>query len=99
MHLISCMVSNYVLAVGKIPPRNPTTRRSPREPKIKEGETGEGSYLGTTKQLEYAPRVNLVIKTSTKKTFIQPSVFDNTEAKIGSKVMLPQWGDLFNIIN
>jgi hypothetical protein len=80
-------------------PRNPTTRRSPRAPKLKEDETGEGSSLGTTRQLEYAPRVEPVIKTSTKKYFVQPLAFGDTEASTGSKVMLPQWGDLFNRIS
>jgi hypothetical protein len=99
MHLISYMVSNYVLAAGKMSPRNPTTRRSPRAPKLKEAETGEGSSPGTARQLEYTPRVEPVIKTSTKKSFVQPLVFGDTEASTGSKVMLPQWGDLFNRIN
>jgi hypothetical protein len=81
MHLISCTVSNYVLAAGKMPPRNPTTRRSPRAPKLKEAETGEGSSPGTARQLEYTPRAEPVIKTSTKKYFVQPLVFGDTEAK------------------
>jgi hypothetical protein len=55
--------------------------------------------LGTARQLEYTPRVEPVIKTSTKKYFVQPPVFGDTEASTGSKVMLPQWGDLFNRIN
>jgi hypothetical protein len=99
MHMIFCTVSNYVLAAGKRNPRNPTTKRSPRAPKLKEAEIGEGSFPGTARQLEYAPRVEPVIKISTKKAFIQPPVFGDTEASIGSKVMLPQWGDLFNRIN
>jgi hypothetical protein len=82
-----------------MPPRKPMTRRSPREPKLKEAEIGEGSSPGTARQLEYAPRVEPVIKTSTKKAFIQPPVFGDTEVTTGSKIMLPQWGDLFNRIN
>jgi hypothetical protein len=99
IHLISCTVSNYFLAAGKMPPRNPTTRCSPRAPKLKEAETGEGSSPGTVRQLEYAPRAEPVIKTSTKKSFVQPLVFGDTEENTGSKVMLPQWGDLFNRIS
>jgi hypothetical protein len=82
-----------------MPPRNPTTRCSPRAPKLKEAETGEGSSPGTARQLEYAPRAEPVIKTSTKKYFVQPPVFGDTEENTGSKVMLPQWGDLFNRIS
>jgi len=72
MHMIFCTVSNYVLAAGKKNPRNPTTKRSPRAPKLKEAEIGEGSFPGTARQLEYAPRVEPVINISTKKAFIQP---------------------------
>jgi hypothetical protein len=66
---------------------------------LKEAEIGEGSSPGTLRQLEYAPRVEPVIKTSMKKAFIQPPTFGNMEATTGSKIILPQWGDLFNIIN
>jgi hypothetical protein len=82
-----------------MPPRNPTTRCSPRAPKIKELETGEGSSPGTVRQLEYAPRPEPVVKTTTKKVFIQPLAFGDTEASTRSKVALPQWGDLFNRIS
>jgi hypothetical protein len=83
----------------KMPPRKPMTRRSPRAPKLKEAEIGEGSSPGTVRQLEFSPRVEPVIKTSTKKAFSQPPAFGDTEATTGSKIMLPQWGDLFNRIN
>jgi hypothetical protein len=78
MHLISYMVSNYVLAAGKMQLGNPTTRCSPRAPKLKEAEAGEGSSPGTVRQLEYTPRSKLVIKTLTKKAFFQPLVFGDT---------------------
>jgi hypothetical protein len=71
-------VSNDVLSAGKIPPRKPMTRLSPRAPKLKEAEIGEGYYPNTTRQLEYAPRVDPFIKNSTKKAFIQPPFFGNT---------------------
>jgi hypothetical protein len=83
----------------KMPPRKPMTRCSPRAPKLKEAEIGEGSSLGTTRQLEYTPREEPVIKTLTKKAFIQPMAFGDTKETTGSKIMLPQWGDLFNRIN
>jgi hypothetical protein len=72
-----------------MPPRNPTTTGSSREPKLKEAETGECSSPGTARRLEYAPRAELVIKTSMKKCFIQPPVFSDIEANNGSKLMLP----------
>jgi hypothetical protein len=79
--------------------RNPTTRCSPREPKLTEAETGEGSSLGVARQLEYTPREEEVIKTSTHKTFVQPLVFGDTYVRIGSKLILPLWRELFNKIN
>jgi hypothetical protein len=98
MHLISYKISNYVLDAGKISLRKPITRHSPREPKLKEAETDEFSYPGTMRQLQYTPRAKLVLKTSTKKSFVQPSVFGHTKASTRSKVILPQWGDIFNRI-
>jgi hypothetical protein len=80
-------------------PRKPTTRRSPRAPKLKELETCEGSSPGIARQLEYAPKVEPVVKTKTKKVFIQPLAFSDTEASTRSKVALPQWGYLFNMIS
>jgi hypothetical protein len=59
---------------------------------MKEPEIGKGSSLGTARKLEYAPRVEPVIKTTTKKVFVQPPTFGDTEASIGSKVALPKWG-------
>jgi hypothetical protein len=75
------------------------TRCSPRAPKLKEAEVGEGSSPGAARKLEFATRVEPVIKKSTKKAFSQPPTFGDTEASTGSKIMLPQWGDLFNRIN
>jgi hypothetical protein len=89
MHLISYTVSNYVLVVGKIPSRNPTTKCSTRSPKLKEAETNEGSSLGTARQLEYTPREVSIIKTSTKKALIQPLTFGDIEESTRSKLMLP----------
>jgi hypothetical protein len=82
-----------------MPPRKPMTRRSPRAPKLKEAEVGEGSSPGAVRQLEFSTKVEPVIRTSTKKEFSQPPAFGDTEVSTGSKIMLPQWGDLFNRIN
>jgi hypothetical protein len=85
MHLISYTVSNYVLVARKMSPRKQTTRHSSRSPKLKEVETGEGSSPGIVRKLEYAPRAEHVIKTSTKKAFVQPPVFGHTEASTDPK--------------
>jgi hypothetical protein len=79
--------------------RNPTIVRSPRAPKLKELETGEGSSPRTVRQLGYVPRTDLIVKTTKKKVFIQPLTFGDTEASTESKLSLPQWGDLFNRIS
>jgi hypothetical protein len=84
--------------VGTMPPRKPTTRRSSRAPKMKESEVGEGSSQGIAKQLEYALRLEHVIKTKTRKVFIDPPAFGYTKERIRSKIVLPHWGDLFNKI-
>lgn len=82
-----------------MPPRNPTTRCSPRAPNIKEPETCEGSSPGTARQLEYAPRPEPVIKTTTRKVFIPPLAFGDIEASPGSNIVLLEWGDLFNRVS
>jgi len=74
----------------KMPPRKPTTRRSPRAPKLKEAEVGEGSSPNVARQLEFGSTTEPVIKTSTKKAFSQPPTFGDTEETIGSKIMIPQ---------
>jgi hypothetical protein len=82
-----------------MPPRKSTTRRSPRMPKLKEPEVGEGYMPSVARQLDFASKTESVICTSTKKQFIQPSAFSDTEATTGSKVVLPHWGDLYNKIS
>jgi hypothetical protein len=79
-----------------MPPRKPTTRRSP---KLKEPEVGEGSSPAVAKELEFAPRLEPIIRTSTKKVFTQPLAFGDTEASMRTKVVLPHWGELFNKIS
>jgi hypothetical protein len=73
-------IKNQVLTRfrGTIPLRNTTTRHSPRAPKIKEQKTGEGSSQRTTRQLEYVPRLEPIVKTETKKVFIEPLTFGDT---------------------
>jgi hypothetical protein len=68
-------------------------------PKLKEPEVGEGSSPGAAKQLEFSPRPEPVIKTSTKKVFTQPLAFGDTEASTGTKAVLPHWGELFKKIS
>jgi hypothetical protein len=82
-----------------MPPRKPTTRHSLRAPKLKEAEIGEGSSPDTARQLEFYPRAEPIIKTSTKKAFSQPRTFGDTKATTWSNMMLSQWGDLLKRIN
>jgi hypothetical protein len=82
-----------------MPQRNPTTRGSPMAPKLKEPEVGKGPSPEATKQLEYTMRPELVIKTTTKKVFMQPLTFGDTNASIESKMALPHWRELFNKIS
>jgi hypothetical protein len=51
------------------------------------------------RQFEFSTKEKLVIITYTKKAFAQSPSFCDTEASTGSKIMLLQWGDLFNRIN
>jgi hypothetical protein len=90
---------NFLFSTGKIPPRKPTTRRSPRIPKRKDAEVGEGSTPGAARDLDFSSKAEPIIFTSTKKEFSQPPTFGDTKESTGSKVVLPHWGDLFNRIN
>jgi hypothetical protein len=73
-----------------MPLRKPMTRRSPRAPKLKEAEVGEGSSPGVVRQLEFAAKAESIIRMSTKKEFSQPPAFGDTEVSNGSKIMLAQ---------
>jgi hypothetical protein len=99
MSLCAQALKDFISFAGTMPPRNPNTRRSPRAPKLKEPEVGEGSSPGPTKQLEFSPRLEPVIRTSTKKIFTQPLAFGDTEENTGGKAILPHWGELFKKIN
>jgi hypothetical protein len=81
-------LKGLISILGIMPPINPTTRQSLRVPKLKEPEVGEGSSLGVAKQLEFSPRPEPVIKTSTKKAFLQPRPFGETEARTGANMTL-----------
>jgi hypothetical protein len=61
-----------------MPPRKPTTRKYPRASKLKEPDVGEGSSPTVAKQLEFSPKSVHVIKTFTKKVFVQPPTFGDT---------------------
>jgi hypothetical protein len=65
--------------------KKPTTRKSPRAPKLQEPEAGEGSSPAVARQLEFTPKPVPIIKTTTKKAFVQPPAFGDTEANIGPK--------------
>jgi hypothetical protein len=78
--------------------KKPTTRKSPRAPKLQEPEVGEGSSPVVARQLEFAPKPVPIIKTTTKKDFDQPPAFGDTEANIGTKTIFPRWEELFKKI-
>jgi hypothetical protein len=81
-----------------MPPKKPTTRKSPREPKLPEVEVGEGSTPAVTRQLEFSPKPVSVIKTVTKKDFVQPPTFGYIEVNIGTKTVFPRWEEIFKKI-
>ena len=81
---------------GMMPLKKPTTKKYPRAPKLQEPEVGEGSSPMVARQLEFSPKTMPVIKITTKKAFVQPPTFGDTEARIGTKEKLPHWGELFN---
>jgi hypothetical protein len=74
------------------------TRCSTRAPKLKEVEVGEGSLFEIYIQFDFSTKVEPFVRMNTKKEFSQPPAFGDTEASTRSKVVLPQWGDLFNSI-
>jgi hypothetical protein len=84
-----------VLIVVTMPLKKPSTRKSPRAPKPQEPEVGEGSSPAVARQLEFTPKPTPVIKTATKKAFIQPPIFRDIEANIGAKTTFPHWEELF----
>jgi hypothetical protein len=49
--------------------------------------------------LEYVLRLELVVNIAMKKVFIHPLAFGDTESSTGSKMAVPQWGDIFNRIS
>jgi hypothetical protein len=81
-----------------MPPTKPTTRKSPRASKKKEPYVGEMFSPVVAKQLEFTPKPVPIIKTSTKKVFIQPPTFGDTKASIGTKEVFLHWGELFQNI-
>ena len=81
-----------------MPPKKPTTRKFPREPNMQESEVEESSSLAVARQLEFAPKSLLVIKTTNKKDFVQPPTFGDTEVNIGAKKIFPHWEELFKKI-
>jgi hypothetical protein len=82
-----------------MPPKKPTTRKSPRELKLQEPEMGEGSSPTVARKLEFTPKPVPIIKMATKKVFVQPPAFGDTKANIGNKTTFPHWEELFKKIN
>jgi hypothetical protein len=81
-----------------MPPKKPSTRKSPWAPKLQESEIGEGSSPAVARQLEFTPKPVSVIKAITKEPFFQPPAFGDTEASIGAKMTFPHWEEVFKKI-
>jgi hypothetical protein len=50
------------------------------------------------RQLEFSPKSEPIIKTATKKAFVQPRAFGDTKANIGTKTVFLHWEELLNKI-
>jgi hypothetical protein len=81
-----------------MPSKKPSTRKSPRAPKLQESEVGEGSPSAVVTQLEFPPKPMSVIKTITKEPFVQTPTFEDTEASIRAKTTFPHWEEVFKKI-
>jgi hypothetical protein len=82
-----------------MPPKKPTTRKSPRVPNLQESEAGEGSSPAVARKLEFTSKPASINKTITKEAFSHPPAFGDTEVNIGTKTTFPQWEDMFKEIN
>jgi hypothetical protein len=60
-----CITS--ITSKRKMPLRKPTTKHSPRMPKMKEPRINEGSTSVATRELEFVSKIESVIQNSTKK--------------------------------
>jgi hypothetical protein len=96
--LLCICVLRVALIAGTMPPKKPSTRKSPRAPKLQESEIGEGSSPAVARQLEFTPKPVSVIKAITKEPFVQPPAFGDTEASIGAKTTFPRWEEVFKKI-
>jgi hypothetical protein len=69
-HCITSITSKIRLFLArkrKMPLRKPTTKHSPRMPKMKELRINEGSTSAAARELEFVSKIESVIQTSTKK--------------------------------
>jgi hypothetical protein len=96
--IVSYTCLKVVLIAGTMPPKKPSTRKSPRVPKPQEPKAGEGSSPTVERQLEFAPKLVPFIKTTSKEAFIQPPAFRDIEPNIGAKTTFPRWEELFKKI-
>jgi hypothetical protein len=53
----------------------------------------------TTKELEYSPNMEPMIKMSQKKHTSPPLLYKDTDASTTSKVLMPSWLNLYNKIH
>jgi hypothetical protein len=78
--------------------KKPTTRKSPRVPKLQESEAGEGSSPVIAIKLEFTSKLALIIEMITKEAFTQPLAFGDTKKNIRTKTTFLQWEELFKEI-
>jgi hypothetical protein len=81
-----------------MPSKKPTTRKSPRAPKLQELEAGEGSSPTIARKLEFTSKPVPIIKTITKEAFAHPLSFGDTEVNIGTKTIFSRWEYMFKKI-
>jgi hypothetical protein len=58
-----------ILVVVMMPLKKPTTRKSPRDPKLEESEVGEDSSPAAARKLEFTSKIAPIVKTITKEAF------------------------------
>jgi len=80
---------------GKIPLRQPTTHQSPNTSKGKKILVAKVFIPTTMKELEFTPKVELVIKMSQKKPLAPSLLYKDMDTSMTFKVSLPAWYDLY----
>jgi hypothetical protein len=70
----------------------------PKGAKAARTRSKRGILPSSCKTIRVYPKLVLLINTATKKAFIQPLAFEDTEANIGAKTAFPCWEEFFKKI-